>query len=242
MAAQEKQTIYLNYPATAQTETIAVTPSGGTAPYSYGWTRSNCNGAIMSNLATVVSSHTFSPTASDICAVNNDNVYNFVCTVTDKWGCATVTSKKLNVVDPYTLNGDVLLCHKVVVRGGSIASILSMNPSLAATHLAHGDYLGNCVLFTGAKSTAPVPTTEGMQQVAIYPNPTTGVFILELSYVYHEASIVITDVLGKMVAATSIARDEVPTATFDLGMLPRGMYLVQVRDGELNYRTKIVLQ
>jgi hypothetical protein len=35
---------------------------------------------------------------------------------------------------------------------------------------------------------------------------------------------------------------DTPTVTFDLSNLSRGMYLIQVRDGELNYRTKIVVQ
>jgi hypothetical protein len=185
----------------------------------------------------------FTADAGDVCAQNTDNIHTFTVIVADAHGCAGQTFKKINVVNPYTNSGDVVVCHKVSVRGGSTTQLLNVSPSTAATHLAHGDYLGNCPVFTGTKGNAPAVTEEVLEQnVTIYPNPTMGVFILELSFINEGASIMITDVQGKFVAMQSIAKDAVPTATFDLSSVARGIYMIQVRDGSLNYRTKIVVQ
>jgi hypothetical protein len=117
---------------------------------------------------------------------------------------------------------------------------MSLPPAQVATHLAHGDYLGNCPVFTGAKLIMPEVSEE--QHVAVYPNPSTGIFILELSSVYEGATIMVTDVAGKLIAMKTLAADVVPTTTFDLSTLAKGLYLIQVKDGEFNYRTKIVIQ
>ena len=251
MAGQEKQTIYLGYPSTAQNVTISVTPSGGTSNYSYSWTKSNCNGTNMSQLSAnpaPTTTYNHAGAASDVCPGNGtgDNVYIYTITVSDDRGCAGSTTKKINVVNPWAGaagSSNVQLCHRVAVRGGSVTQMMSIPQSQVSAHLAHGDYLGNCPVFTGVK-TIPAEELgiEEEQEVKVYPNPTTGIFILELSHIHHAASILITDVQGKTVATKEIAKDATPTATFDLSYLARGMYLIQVRDGELNYRTKIIVQ
>jgi hypothetical protein len=186
--------------------------------------------------------YTFAPNSSHICAGNGDNIYIFKVNVTDASGCKDSVIKKLNVVNPYVTGGDVQLCHRVALRGGAYqSSIIQVAPSMVSGHLSHGDYLANCAYFTGAKGAAPEPVAEE-QIVAVYPNPTTGVFIVDLSSIIEQANILITDVQGKVVAMKTLTKDAAPTATFDLGNLARGMYLIQVRDGELNYRTKIVVQ
>jgi sugar lactone lactonase YvrE len=78
--------------------------------------------------------------------------------------------------------------------------------------------------------------------VSGYPNPTTGLFALEISKVRAGATILVTDVAGNIRATKTILQGELPTVTLDLTGFAKGMYLVQVRDGELNYRTKIVVQ
>jgi hypothetical protein len=247
MNGQEIQTIYLNYPSTAQSETMSVASTGGNGGNTYTWTKSTCNGnastmAPLSGTNSATTSYTWSPTVSDVCTGNgnNDNVYIFTVTVSDANGCSATTTKKLNVVNPYTSTGDVAICHRSTLRGQTLSQQTTVAPSQVSLHLGHGDYLGNCAVFNGVRSTVPEPEAE--QQVAVYPNPNNGVFVLELSFITQGASIMITDVEGKVVATKTIAKDATPVATFDLSALARGMYLIQVRDGELNYRTKIVVQ
>jgi hypothetical protein len=76
----------------------------------------------------------------------------------------------------------------------------------------------------------------------VYPNPTTGVFVLELTEIREGASILITDMAGKTIVTRTIDHGAVPTATFDLSALARGIYMVMVKDGNYTYRTKVVVQ
>jgi sugar lactone lactonase YvrE len=89
----------------------------------------------------------------------------------------------------------------------------------------------------GVEAIAPPSTI-----VAAYPNPTTGIFVLVISKVRAGATILVTDVAGNIRTTKTILRGELPTVTLDLTGFAKGMYLVQIRDGELNYRTKIVVQ
>lgn len=237
MAGQEIQTIYLNYPASAQSETITVTPSGGSGTYGYSWTKSNCNATTLNpTYSNTTASAVFSPVITDTCSFNGDNVYTFTATVIDSKGCTASSSKKVNVVNPY-VGTDVQVCHKVAVRGASTSQLLVVAPSQVATHLSHGDGLGNCPQFLGKM--APV---ENPMEVLVYPNPTTGVFIVELSKITEQADITITDLQGKMITHTTLSKNQAPTATISLTDYAAGMYLIQVRDGDMVYRSKIVLR
>ena len=248
MSGQEIQTIYLGYPGATQQEVLQVNASGTGSSYTYAWKKGTCNGDAttltdLSNTTSGTSSYTWQPTIGDVCNGNDDNAYLFSIKVTDDHGCTTTTTKKLNVVNPYTdaQHANVQICHKVAVRGGSVTQQMIVPQAQVATHLSHGDGLGNCVTFTGVK-TNPLETVAEDQKATIYPNPTTGIFILELSEIRTQADILITDIQGKVVATKTMKKDEVPTATFDLGNLARGMYLIQLRDGDYNYRAKIILQ
>jgi len=239
MAGQEIQTVYLNYPGTTQSDTITAAATGGTGAYSYSWTKSNCNLNTLSNYSNTTTSAIFSPTMADVCSGNDDNVYTYTVTVSDSKGCTANQLKKMNVVNPYT-GTDVKVCHKVSVRGATTSQVLVVSSSQVATHLSHGDGLGNCVYFTGSRLVA----ASGMNQeqlVSIYPNPTTGVFIVELTEIREFAEIQITDIQGRLIAHTSLQKNQAPTATFDLYGFCAGMYLVTVRDGGFSYKAKIVL-
>jgi hypothetical protein len=249
MGGQEIQTIYLGYSGSAQSETISMNPSGGTAPYSYSWTKSACNNSgSTAGLTNTASIYTHNAASSDICNSNTDNVYAYVCTVTDDHGCVATATKKINVVNPFASNGaDIVVCHKVAVRGGSTTQMMTLPASQLSIHLAHGDYLANCAVFTGSKTIPLVAIAEHEeQQVVVYPNPTTGVFTLEISEVRgDDAAVMITDVAGKLIAMKTVAKSgsHVPSLlSFDLSSLSRGMYLVSVKDGQFDYRTKLIVQ
>ena len=245
LSGQEVQTIYLNYPGAQQSLSINATPAGGTGVYSFSWARSNCNGnnTTMTDITGAnAGSYQFTPTVADVCQGNgtNDNLYYFTCTVRDDHNCASTTTKRVNVVNPFTATGDVQICHKVAVRGGSVTQAMVVPQSQVGVHLSHGDGLGNCQVFTGAKSVIPDFTME--QQVAIYPNPTNGIFVVELNAVVAQASIVVTDLTGRVLVVRDITKDELPTATLDVTNYSKGIYLVTVKDGSFQYRSKIVVQ
>jgi len=243
MAGQQVQTVYVNYPASAQSETITVTPNGGTPPYTYSWSKSSCNGAA-STLSPWLNSgntYTFSPTINDVCSGNNSNVYMFSITARDSNNCLSIpVIKKLNVVNPY-VGSNLQVCHSVAVRGASSSQLLMVTPAQLALHLAHGDELGNCQIFTGSRLASPQVNQDGHFAI-LYPNPTSGVFILELSSILEQAFITVTDVQGRVLVQRNLAKNDEPTATFDLSNYSAGMYLVEVHDGDFSYRTKLVVQ
>ena len=245
MSGQEIQTIYLGYPSCAATVGITATPGGGTAPYTYAWTKTNCNATALSNYTNTTNTASFAPVANDLCAPNaaSDNVFVFSVTATDAYGCKASQDKKINVVNPYAdaQHTNVQICHKVAVRGGNVTQAMVVPQAQVAAHLSHGDVLGNCVLFTGAKGN-PATAIPDEQKVTLYPNPTTGLFFLELSAVRERADIIITDIQGRVVATKTMKKEELPTVTFDLSSLARGMYLIQLRDGDYIDRAKIIFQ
>jgi hypothetical protein len=251
MAGQEAQTIYLKYPSSAQADTIKVTATGGTGGYTYSWQKSNCNGSTMSPLMNggspvTDSKYAWAPTSADTCSFFGDNVYTFTVTVTDGNGCSNLATltKKLNVVNAWVGDSgtsNVQICHKV--PRSTATQILQVNPSLVASHLGHGDILGNCPVFIGKQILSSEELGEEMHTVFIYPNPTTGVFMLELSEITAEqANITVTDISGKVVQTKSMAKDGPKTATFDMNNYAKGVYLIQVTDGAFVYRDKIIVQ
>jgi hypothetical protein len=240
MANQLIQTIYLNYPSSAQTETISVTPSGGTGPYAYSWTRSNCNSTAVGSSFTTgnTGSYAFTPTASMICRQDSSNVYGFVVTVTDAHGCTGTSNKNINVVNPYS-GTQVKVCHRTAIAHTTPTySLILVNQNQVATHLGHGDYIGNCYSFAGRH----VAEEEVAGTMSVYPNPTTGIFKVTLSEVKEEANILVTDMAGRVIFRRILNKDAAPETSFDLSSLSSGMYLVTVKDGDRSYRAKIVLE
>jgi hypothetical protein len=256
MAGQELQTIYLNYPGSAQSQTINVTAAGGTGAYSYSWEKSNClaynMGVPSYNTLTsgspavpvTANTYTWSPTTADTCSFFGDNVYAFKVTVSDINGCTATTTKKLNVVNPWVGaagTSNVQICHKV--PRSTLTQILQVAPSLVASHLGHGDILGNCPVFIGKQILPGEEDGEEMHTAFIYPNPTTGVFMLELNEITSEnADITVTDISGKVIQNKTMAKDGPKTATFDMNNYAKGVYLIQVIDGAFVFRDKIIVQ
>lgn len=75
----------------------------------------------------------------------------------------------------------------------------------------------------------------------VYPNPTNGVFVVELPATQQGAVITVMDVLGKVIATQSTADNTVRQVTFDLGNFARGSYIIKVNAGASIFRQKIEL-
>ena len=244
VSGQEIQSIYLNYPAGApanQSQTITVAATGGTNSYTYAWEKSTANSATLDPVnGNATNSYTFAPGVSDISG-NDDNIFTFKATITDTHGCVSTQTKKINVVNPWVSGGNVQICHKVAVRGASVSQLMTVPLAQLAVHLGHYDGLGNCATFNGNKS-EPQPMAPA-QEVAVYPNPSTGMFVLEISYVTEPADIIVTDIQGRVVSSQKVApTDQVSVSTIDLTSLAKGMYLVLVKEGDFRYQSKLVVR
>ena len=260
VSGQEVQTIYLNYPSAGGNSgpiTLSVPSAGAGATYS--WTKSGCTGTTPMNLNTNSNQYVFNATSADApqqASVTPDNIYRFTVTVTTSAGCFSTANKVVNVVNPLLLNGNYNVCHKSSGRGGTSSAVQQVPANQLSLHVAHGDVLGNCTEFTGscpnilfrlAPEEQEVPAVETAvttdRTAVVYPNPTTtGVFVLNLSQITEEAVILITDIQGKVVARKTLTKDASLKTTFDLSGLANGMYLLQLRDGDYRYNTKIVVQ
>lgn len=83
------------------------------------------------------------------------------------------------------------------------------------------------------------PVAEAQGSVKVYPNPSNGTFTVEIPSMKGEASIVITDVLGKIIETRTIRNTE--KTVFNLSNLAAGSYLVRVNMDGGSYRQKVVI-
>ena len=81
-----------------------------------------------------------------------------------------------------------------------------------------------------------VETTDGIR---LYPNPSTGSFILELPAATAQTQVIITDISGRVISQTS--SDE-KSISFDLSGFPAGAYIVSINADGKNYYRKVILQ
>jgi hypothetical protein len=159
---------------------------------------------------------------------------NYVASITNSAGCVQTVSKTIYVRDPRN-GSNFYVCHS-----GSTISVSSSN---VATHLNHGDDLGTC---SGNK----LVNTEGEgtpsdAHLDVYPNPTTGIFTLELHGIngpITNGDIIITDVSGKIVEKRSIRDGQAYKIQFNLSHMARGVYMVKLVTPEKIYHSKIVVE
>lgn len=89
-----------------------------------------------------------------------------------------------------------------------------------------------------SNNTAESKITEEIQVVdALYPNPTTGKFVVTFSKELKNAKIFLTDVNGKVVQQLVGNGYQVH---FDLSTMPAGVYIVRIEDGGLVITKKVI--
>lgn len=76
----------------------------------------------------------------------------------------------------------------------------------------------------------------------IYPNPTKGEFNLQFENVAESAEVRITDLQGRVIETRTISTEQMPSASFNLSGKSAGVYLIEIRQGELQKRTKLIVQ
>ncbi|MCW3123335.1 MAG: surface protein [Flavipsychrobacter sp.] len=84
----------------------------------------------------------------------------------------------------------------------------------------------------------PVTVADGFR---VYPNPTTGSFVVELPATANGATITVMDMLGKTIDTKNTNGANAQQVSFDLGRYPRGSYVVKVNAGTVTFRQKIEL-
>ena len=124
-------------------------------------------------------------------------------------------------------------------------SIIPAATSQSYTAIATGDYaveitVGNCVDTSACENVmiTGVNFNDETSNLNIYPNPTTGIFTIDLGKT-NNASIIIYDVLGKVI----VNETSISTVTqIDLSGHNRGIYFVNIQTENDNIVKRITLQ
>ncbi len=95
----------------------------------------------------------------------------------------------------------------------------------------------------GNKAQQEEPTTEIFlpENVSVYPNPNNGKFTIQLPLLTDDASLVVTDLSGKVVLKQTI-KGGPNNISIDLGTKTPGMYLIEIKDGDKRYISKLIVQ
>jgi len=73
----------------------------------------------------------------------------------------------------------------------------------------------------------------------VYPNPSSGTFLLDIPKAGNTANIAVIDMMGRLMDTKTIATPQSLEASIDLSNLPSGNYFIRVNTGDKTYREKI---
>ena len=214
--------VYLGY-GPAECVTLTAIPSGGVSPYSYKWSTGETTVSINA-----------CPTSQTTYSV----------TITDDIGCTTVAESIVHVEKISCGRGKVIVCH----QSGRSSIDECVPVSDVPLHLAHGDQLGSCELIDPCNpppASREIPANNrpaANAEIAIYPNPTTGYFTLDLKTDQsREINIALTNLLGQNVRQWQEDVDKGRfTTQLDISNLPAGTYFITIDNGiEKNTRKLI---
>ena len=112
------------------------------------------------------------------------------------------------------------------------------------TAMVNGSYavvvtVGNCSDTSACVDMTTIGIDERVvvKEVEIYPNPTSGIFNVELEKIVETSSIIVYDMLGELV----VKKEKIKKNNLiDLTNHPKGVYLVQIKNGTNNSILKIV--
>jgi hypothetical protein len=79
----------------------------------------------------------------------------------------------------------------------------------------------------------------GTDGVSVYPNPTTGIANLDLTGLSGSSDVMVTDINGRVILSTTVAEG---TSTIDLSGNAKGIYIINIVNGDSKYTNKVVLQ
>jgi hypothetical protein len=94
----------------------------------------------------------------------------------------------------------------------------------------------------GAANNGTVFTTNVIDDVTVFPNPNNGNFRIAMPKMDSDAQINIYDITGKVILTKEVPKTDAQMIEVSLANVSKGMYLVEVKGGELNYKTKMIVQ
>ena len=95
-------------------------------------------------------------------------------------------------------------------------------------------YLGNVPLLS------TIQNTLSKTNVTISPNPSNGIFIIKINNPVEKASLIVSDLNGRIVH--QLSADVQENQSLDLSFLQRGMYILTISNESYSYSQKIIKQ
>ena len=273
-------TLYFGYPGD-QTSTVNVIAAGGTGPYTVSITMNrplNCNvitssgdelwtaasGTSVNDVCPASGSASLPPVSTGTVAVSGGSYSvtvtlmqdaTFTATVTDANGCVSTCTTFIHAEDVRCFAGNsggtkISICHQSGNPNNPCTN-MCVTESALASHLAHGDFVGNCTPNCVAPTqtrgaivdTRPVettPVTPGMFRVRVIPNPTDHYFTLNVESGSNEKIVVIVyDVLGRIVKQIENSDGQLIRFGQELKV---GAYMAIVSQGNNTKTVKLVKQ
>jgi hypothetical protein len=192
------------------------------------------------------------PLAIDPISLVESNDYTLQASDLDKW----VT---LKLLDPYPVTPGI--AYLAAVKGSISLQDTTMISS-SSNENSSSWYQNNCVATTATSTHVPgdwysigadgfsirmnfgvPPTPSGINNIKqsqfnLYPNPTNGIFVIELDK-NSKYEVTVIDILGKTVY-TSLINDM--NTTIDLSGLEKGVYNVELKDENAVYTEKLIVE
>ena len=218
---------------------LEVVTIGGTPPFSYSWMETNGTAAGNTQAITVC------PMVST----------TYMVTVIDADGCIATGNVDVIAVSSGCSGNKIMVCH--------VASNKTKcyNPNAAASHLAHGDYLGAC----GSPDPCSESTTfdnstvvadkmmemplsreaakpKANRGLLIYPNPSSVEITLEFQA--NKGTVVVVEVrdpFQQLMKSTRFIGQSENEVVIDIADLSAGLYLVSVKQGDLYMTKKLIV-
>lgn len=93
---------------------------------------------------------------------------------------------------------------------------------------------------------APLATlagsTENLDNVNVFPNPTTGKVIIDFKKELAKASVKVTDATGKTLFVQKDMKVQAGAKTIDLSAYPQGIYFINIESDDLKYNYKVLMK
>jgi len=78
--------------------------------------------------------------------------------------------------------------------------------------------------------------------ISLHPNPSNGLVSVSFLNFYSEVKVEVYDVMGNMVISKTINPETSPALELDLSEFSKGMYIIQVFDGDTRIKDKLILR
>ncbi|UPT70316.1 MAG: T9SS type A sorting domain-containing protein [Flavobacterium sp. JAD_PAG50586_2] len=156
-------------------------------------------------------------------------------------GLGNVTFVEFNGYLPIALDNDNDLIFTGTFRqqidldasptGTTLVNSSSINPSIAGVFIAKYDNpITVCTLSN---------TDFEENKFIVYPNPSNGLVTISTKRFQESAVVNVYDITGKKLLSEKINNE---VTTFDLGYFTKGIYIIELNNGNKNFHQKLILQ